>query len=378
MIAPVDVTGIRIETERLILRPWQETDVEDFYEYARVDGVGQRCGWLPHKNLEESAAILSLFIQEKKTLALEVKETGKVIGSIGLEARDADLGIAPQLQGREIGYVLNKDYWGRGLMPEAVKAVIDYCFKELDFDWLTCGHFIWNDQSRRVVEKCDFRYIKDVIHQTRFGTEEPTKLYLLENDNKIIRSMSAPFDAASITLETERLLLRPVNPSDLTDIHEICTMEEVAAGAGWQVSENMQMSVKRMLEYMDDNETLALILKEENKLIGTISLQKRYWTMYPIDRNLQGREFGFDLNKHYWGRGLMPEAVRAVMDHCFNTLNYDFLTAGHFLGNVNSERSIQKCGFTFLFEGEHVLPEDRKFQIRTYIQYNPRKEINHV
>ena len=69
-------------------------------------------------------------------------------------------------------------------MPEAVKAVIDYCFSQLNFDWLTCGHFVWNSQSRRVVEKCGFRYVKDVVHQTRFGKEEPTKLYVLYNPNK--------------------------------------------------------------------------------------------------------------------------------------------------------------------------------------------------
>ena len=184
MIAPVDVTDVRIETPRLILRPWQETDVDDFYEYARVDGVGQRCGWLPHENLEKSRILLQMFMEEKKTFALELKENGKVIGSIGLETRDADLGIPEDLMGREIGYVLNKDYWGRGLMPEAVKAVISYCFTELDFDWLTCGHFVWNDQSRRVVEKSGFRYVKDVVHTTRFGTEEPTKLYVLYNPKK--------------------------------------------------------------------------------------------------------------------------------------------------------------------------------------------------
>lgn len=184
MIAPVDVTNIRIETERLILRAWRETDLEDFYEYASVDGVGQRCGWLPHKSIDESRQILSIFRAEKKTFALELKETGKVIGSIGLEERDADLGMDHNQKGREIGYVLNKDYWGRGLMPEAVKAVIDCCFRELDFDWLTCGHFVWNDQSRRVVEKCGFQYLKDAIHQTRFHTEEKTKLYILYNPYK--------------------------------------------------------------------------------------------------------------------------------------------------------------------------------------------------
>ena len=184
MIAPVDVTGIRIETPRLILRPWQEADAEDFYEYARVDGVGQRCGWLPHQNLEESRMILQMFMAEKKTFALELKENGKVIGSIGLETRDADLDIPVNLMGREIGYVLNKDYWGRGLMPEAVKAAIDYCFRVLQMDYLACGHFEWNHQSRRVIEKCGFQFWKDVAFKTRAGDMENTRLYILHNNTK--------------------------------------------------------------------------------------------------------------------------------------------------------------------------------------------------
>lgn len=184
MIAPVDVTNIRIETDRLILRAWKETDLEDFYEYAKVDGVGQMAGWLPHESIEKSRMILGSFIEGKKTFALELKANRKVIGSLGLEEREDSLDIPEELSGREIGYVLSRDYWGRGLMPEAVRAVIDFCFKELDFDWFTCGHFIRNNQSRRVVEKCGFRYIKDMIHHTRFGTEEPTKLYILNNPYK--------------------------------------------------------------------------------------------------------------------------------------------------------------------------------------------------
>ena len=184
MIAPVDVTNIRIETDRLLLRAWQETDVEDFYEYAKVDGVGQMAGWLPHENMEESRTILSFFIRDRKTFAIVLKENGKVIGSVGLEERDGEPEVPEGSRGREIGYALSKDYWGRGLVPEAVQAVIDYCFTELAFDWLTCGHFVWNHQSRRVVEKCGFQYVKDVIHQTSFGTEEPTKLYILNNTCK--------------------------------------------------------------------------------------------------------------------------------------------------------------------------------------------------
>ena len=182
MNAPFDVTDIRIETPRLILRPWQDTDLDDLFEYARVSGVGEMAGWRHHENIEVSKQILKLFQDEMKTFAIEFKENGKVIGSVGLEP--IDLRDAPELRGREIGYVLSKDYWGKGLMPEAVKEVIDYCFEKLDFDWLTCGHFVRNDQSRRVVEKCGFQFYKEIVRKTQYETEESTKIYILYNPNK--------------------------------------------------------------------------------------------------------------------------------------------------------------------------------------------------
>lgn len=184
MIAPIDVTDIRIETPRLVLRPWRESDLEDFYAYASVDGVGQMAGWLPHRSPEESKSILESFVREKKTFALELKETGKVIGSLGLEEREHIPEETQGTQGREIGYVLSKDYWGRGLMPEAVKAVIDYCFHTLGYDWLTCSHFLWNSQSRRVIEKCGFRFFEEGRFETQYDTVETTRDYIIYNPNK--------------------------------------------------------------------------------------------------------------------------------------------------------------------------------------------------
>ena len=161
MDAPIDVTNIRIETPRLILRPWRMADLEDLYEYARVDGVGQMAGWQPHGSIEESRAILEMFIRERKTLALESREDRKVIGSLGLEPCYPATGLDERLQGREIGYVLSRDHWGRGLMPEAVKAAMAYCFYGAGCDYLTIAHFDFNTQSRRVIEKCGFTYLRD-------------------------------------------------------------------------------------------------------------------------------------------------------------------------------------------------------------------------
>ena len=70
MLAPVDITGIHLKTARLILRPWTWDDLEDFFAYASIDGLGQMAGWTPHRSLEESQSILNLFIEGKKTFAI--------------------------------------------------------------------------------------------------------------------------------------------------------------------------------------------------------------------------------------------------------------------------------------------------------------------
>ncbi len=183
MNAQIDVTGIRLETERLVLRPWTEADLEDFYEYASVPGVGEMAGWNHHQDKDESRRILRLFIDHKKTFALELKENGKVIGSLGLEELDPDPEKSEK-QGREIGYVLSKTCWGRGLMPEAVEAVIRYCFDMLKWDYLTCSHFPQNAQSRRVIEKTGFRYFGDSRYETQYNTVEQSRNYVLYNPIK--------------------------------------------------------------------------------------------------------------------------------------------------------------------------------------------------
>ena len=183
MNAPIDVTNIRIETERLILRPWRESDAADMYEYSKVPGVGEMAGWCHHESIAESQKVINMFIGGKDVLAIEDKESGKVIGSLGIHENDNDH-VGSDYLGREVGYVLSKDFWGRGLIPEAVRGVIAYCFDVLKYDYLLCGHFTWNNQSRRVIEKCGFQYLKDISHTTQFGTEELTKLYIIRNPNK--------------------------------------------------------------------------------------------------------------------------------------------------------------------------------------------------
>ena len=164
----VDVTGIIIKTSRLILRSWQETDLDDFFAYASVPGVGEMAGWPRHETIETSKMILHSFIEKKEVFALYHKSDRKVIGSLGLHyswANEDDK--YKNLKVKEIGYVLSKDYWGQGLIPDAVKAVMDYCFLNLGVEAFTCGHFKENNQSRRVIEKCGFEFLKESVYYSK-------------------------------------------------------------------------------------------------------------------------------------------------------------------------------------------------------------------
>ena len=195
MNAKIDVTGVKLESERLILRPWSLDDLDDFYEYASVPDVGEMAGWPYHKNKEESLAILERFINNKKTFAIVYKANKKVIGSVGVEyyASEDKLSEFFDYQGREIGYVLSKDYWGQGIMPEAVKLVIDYLFSVLDYDFLLCGHYDKNNRSRRVQEKLGFIPYRKLVFETKLGTNEPGVLRLMVNPKKNIKfSFSHP------------------------------------------------------------------------------------------------------------------------------------------------------------------------------------------
>ena len=93
MNAIFDVTGITIETKRLILREWKESDLNDLFEYASVPGVGENAGWSHHKNIEESRFIIKNVLQGKEAYAICLKEDNKAIGAIELRLGDnADLG----------------------------------------------------------------------------------------------------------------------------------------------------------------------------------------------------------------------------------------------------------------------------------------------
>ncbi len=193
MNAPIDISKTTLITKRLALRSWKQDDLDDFFEYASVDGVGQMAGWKPHENKQETQKILDSFIEHKKTFALEYQ--GKVIGSLGIELYNEErFPEFADLKCREIGYVLSKAYWGNGFMPEAVNEVLRYLFEDAGLDVIFCGHFLSNHQSARVQEKCGFRHYAYGKYETKFGTVEDDELNILTKNDYAARQKEKSFE----------------------------------------------------------------------------------------------------------------------------------------------------------------------------------------
>lgn len=147
----------QLETSRLILRAWDESDAEELYRYAKDERVGPAAAWPVHTSVENSLEIIRTVLAADETYAVVLKETGLPVGSIGLlRGNVSDLGIKDDEA--EVGYWIGVPYWGQGLIPEATKEIMRHAFEDLGLKKLWCGSYEVNSKSRRVQEKCGFRY----------------------------------------------------------------------------------------------------------------------------------------------------------------------------------------------------------------------------
>lgn len=150
--------SIVMETERLLLRPWRESDAEILFRYAKDPDVGPAAGWPPHTSVEESLEIIRTVFSAPETYAVVLKQTDEPVGSCGIIFAGGTHSAAIVDGEGEIGYWIGVPYWGNGYIPEAVNALISRSFNVLGLSALWIGYYDGNRKSSRVAEKCGFTY----------------------------------------------------------------------------------------------------------------------------------------------------------------------------------------------------------------------------
>ena len=171
-----------METSRIVLRPWQDSDAAVLYKWASDPDVGPRAGWAPHKSVEESLEVIrTVFKDATNTWAIELKETGEAIGAMGYgPSCDCNL---PAREGEPLaGYWVAKPYWNNGICTEALGLMIEHIRKTTDIKSLISGHFVDNPASGRVMEKCGFVPTGEtVIDETQYqGAGRPIRVLRLQ------------------------------------------------------------------------------------------------------------------------------------------------------------------------------------------------------
>jgi len=151
------ITGMKLETERLILRRWEDGDAENLYEYAKDPDVGPIAGWPPHQSIDESRGVIRNVFNGQEAYAICLKTDGKAIGAIELKL-NGHTDMTDRDDECELGYWLGKPFWGQGIMPEAVREILRHAFEDIGMTTVWVGYYEGNSKSKRVQEKSGFRY----------------------------------------------------------------------------------------------------------------------------------------------------------------------------------------------------------------------------
>ena len=146
-----------LETERLILRHWTESDAENLYEYAKDPAVGPIAGWPPHKSVAESLSVIKNVLNGPECYAICEKDSNRAIGSIELKL-NGHTDMTEKDDECELGYWLGQPFWGKGYVPEAAMSLLHRGFKALGMSTIWCGYYDGNSKSKHVQEKLGFTY----------------------------------------------------------------------------------------------------------------------------------------------------------------------------------------------------------------------------
>lgn len=308
-----NVQPVILNTPRLILRPWQETDAAILYRYAKDPAVGPIAGWPPHTSVEHSLEVIRTVFAAPETYALVLKKTGEPVGSAGIMWGDGVHSAAMQPDEAEIGYWIGVPYWGQGLVPEAVQCLLHRSFTDLGVSAVWCGYYDGNRQSRRVMEKCGLTY-----HHTETGNVSPLGDVRTEHFMRITAAEWKAFGQLreiSRSERTEKLVNQLVQlwESSVRATHHFLTGQDI---------QNIRPIVKEVLQTIG----ILVVAFEDDTPVGFMCMQ---------DQKIEA----LFLAPAYMGKGIGKRLIRLAI-YTYKVLYVDVNEQ-----NVKAESIYRHLGF---------------------------------
>lgn len=140
-----------LTTNRLNLRAMRMSDARDIYEYSCDPQVARHVLWEAHQNIHQTRAYIRYVLRQYRagipsSFCIELKDTGKVIGTIGF------MWVSNENRSAEVGYSLSRSYWNKGIMTEALREIMRFGFETLNLNRIEAQHECDNPASGKVME----------------------------------------------------------------------------------------------------------------------------------------------------------------------------------------------------------------------------------
>lgn len=181
-----DLTNTTLETERLLLRNYTESDLNDYFEYVGNNDVSSRIGFEAYQDKQAALERLIYEMQKPHQFAIVLKNINKVVGSIELMncKKDRYSTIEIEDNAKEIGFMLSPAFWGQGIVPEACKRIIEFVFTNTDAPCIYVSHAKSNSQSARVQDKLGFKIIGEIDNYRTWIDGKSTSLVMRKMTRK--------------------------------------------------------------------------------------------------------------------------------------------------------------------------------------------------
>lgn len=314
-----------IQTKRLILRPWQDSDAENLYKYAKDPDIGPIAGWPAHTSIKDSLEVIHNVFSAPETYAVTLKDDGNAIGCAGIMF---DNNVPSANSQAEIGYWLGKPFWGRGIIPEAVTVLIKRCFEDLNCQSVWCCYSDGNEKSKRVQEKCGFLY-----HHT-----EKDKPCSMMNDIRTEHFNYIPKDLWQLCRA-----VRKAEPKDLSELLEIYNYEVEYGISTFDLHKKTLDERKSWFKAHTQSLYPILVLEQDGHVAGYSSLSP-YREKEAYKSTV---ELSVYIHPKYRGRGIASALLCEILSYARYNKNIHTVISVITSGNIASQKLHEKFGFDF-------------------------------